>query len=218
MATFCQKLTDVNVYPYIPQLGPTVVPPVLTGAEGEYCVGSFLVYLNYNLDLTGGNRTGDLDVGATYYASGKNEDGKIVLVHWMTCITAGDRPTFGLTRGLLDSSTATPQVSSADLSPYFTIAEVEDITVVQQGLPDEPLEIILVENARGALIGTRIGTPHLTGFRIESERLSKELHVGEHRLSVNGKEVKSGKSIGLGNLTCVDAGNPSILLQEFDPR
>lgn len=65
--TFIYNVTDVNVYPYIDQ--PILVKPVVTGASGQYVVGTFGPSVGYQLYISGGEQTGALTPGAAYYAT-----------------------------------------------------------------------------------------------------------------------------------------------------
>lgn len=65
--TFIYNVIDVNVYPYIP--APIVVKPVVTGAAGQYVVGTFGPSVGYQLYIDGGQQPGKLVPGATYYAT-----------------------------------------------------------------------------------------------------------------------------------------------------
>lgn len=65
--TFTYDVTDVNVYPYIDQ--PIIVKPVITGASGQYVVGTFGPSVGYQLYIAGGEQHGGLTPGAAYYAT-----------------------------------------------------------------------------------------------------------------------------------------------------
>lgn len=65
--TFIYNVTDVNVYPFID--APIVVQPVITGASGQYVVGTFGPSVGYQLYISGGQQPGQLTPGAPYYAT-----------------------------------------------------------------------------------------------------------------------------------------------------
>jgi hypothetical protein len=65
--TFTFNVTDVNVYPFID--APIVVKPVITGASGQYVVGTFGPSVGYQLYISGGEQPGHLTPGAPYYAT-----------------------------------------------------------------------------------------------------------------------------------------------------
>lgn len=65
--TFIYNVQDVNVYPYTGI--PIPVKPVVTGAAGQYVVGTFLSSVGYQLYIAGGQQPGKLVPGATYYAT-----------------------------------------------------------------------------------------------------------------------------------------------------
>jgi hypothetical protein len=69
--TFIFNVTDVNVYPYVPRDEPIVVGPVVTGAQGQYVVGTFGPSVGYQLYISGGEQPGKLTKGASYYATAK---------------------------------------------------------------------------------------------------------------------------------------------------
>ena len=65
--TFIYNVTDVSVFPYIG--APIVVKPVITGASGQYVVGTFGPSVGYQLYISGGEQVGELTLGAPYFAT-----------------------------------------------------------------------------------------------------------------------------------------------------
>ena len=65
--TFIYNVVDVDVFPYIG--APIVVKPVVTGASGQYVVGTFGPSVGYQLDIQGGQEVGELTLGAPYFAT-----------------------------------------------------------------------------------------------------------------------------------------------------
>ena len=203
-------VTNVSVYPYIPNV-PIEVPPVITDASGTYSVGTLLTSIFYNLDLEGGERKGDLQVGSTYYALA-TADGKTFQTHWMYCLEAGSNPRFGLTKNLLKPDEV--QASAAFGDQYINLGAVENVTVTQTFRPPAIGTVTLISDGVGELIATRTGTPHLMGFRVRNTAGSL-LHVGMQRITVRGERVSDGQEVGYSNMVCTDAGNPAVFLQDF---
>ncbi|GJM09364.1 MAG: hypothetical protein DHS20C11_16400 [Lysobacteraceae bacterium] len=206
-------ISDVSVYPYIPD-APIEVPPVLTGASGTYSVGTLTTNIFYNMSLSGGDEKTPLSVGHTYYAVAKSKDGQSFQTHWMRCLTAGDAPTFGLTVNMLKPEESSVAVGSED-GPYIYLGELKDVNVSQPFRPPAIGSLSLISNAKGEWIGTRIGTPHLMGIQAENSSPSSLLHVGMDRINASGTRVSDGQLISYSNLVCVDAGNPAVFLQKF---
>lgn len=224
---------NVNVYPYIPvgPIGPAV-QAVIEDAEGTYSVGTLITQVFYNLDLHGGERKDRLQVNGTYYAVATNEQNQTFQTHWMYCLSASEKPTFGLTQNSLQGvggddthlhlhlGGARATAEAAPMGPvvqnsYITIAELEEVNVSQSFPPPAIGQIELISGAKGQLIATRTGTPHLTGFRVEGGDRTGHLYAGMKDITVSGRRVDNGEVVGLQNLSCVVPGDPAIFLQSF---
>lgn len=211
------KVHNVNVYPYIQWpphggIGP-VIPPVITGASGEYAVGTLTTHIFYNLNLEGGNHNGKLTIHGQYTATGQYENGQYFHTTWLYCTEAGDKPEFGRT-----VSVYTPYATSENLPlscpPYITLTPLTDITVSQLFPPPAVGGRVVITGASGHIIGTRTGTPHLMGAEVKGGERYGSLQPGSHWIIVTGKN-QQGDTISLGNLTCCSAGDPAIFLQTW---
>ena len=207
-----QPITNVSVYPYIPQ-APIQVQPVYEGGDGTYSVGTLLTHVFYNMDLHGGSVVGQISKGATYYAMATASDGTVFQTHWMYCLTDGDSPTFGLTKNLVNPTEVAPTIGAAD-GPYIDLGAMVDVSVSQPFKPPAIGVLGLISNANGEQISTRVGTPHLMGFKVDNPG-SNLLHKGMDRITVTGKRASDGQELTYTNLVCVDAGNPAVFLQRF---
>jgi hypothetical protein len=86
--TFDHPLTQVSVFPYTGVRVP--VKPVVTGASGEYVVGTFGLSVGYQLYLRGGQRSGRIVQGARYFALGKDaRTGEELHTHVLVAVSAG---------------------------------------------------------------------------------------------------------------------------------
>lgn len=204
---------DVSVFPYV-QNAPIEVPPVIVNSEGTYSVGTLMTHIFYNLDLSGGERKGTLQVGASYFAQASTEDGKAFETHWLYCTSNGEKPTFGLTQNLLSIRETAPSAAGSE-GPYVILAQLQNVNVGQDFRPPAIGTVELIGNARGQLIATRFGTPHLMGMRVEGGQRSSLLHVGMHRIVASGQRVDNDETIGYQGLVCVDADDPAVFLQDF---
>ena len=81
--------------------------------------------------------------------------------------------------------------------------------------PPQIGEINLIEGATGALVATRVGTPHLMGFLVDDGHRFSPLHVGMTGIVVRGQRDDNGEPITLGNLECKNPGDPAVFLQHF---
>ncbi len=223
-------VTNVSVYPYThwdPHWGVGPVQlPVITGAEGTYSVGTLITHIFYNLDLQGGKHEGTLNLGGQYYASFKTSDGGTGQTPWMYCTQGGDSPTFGRTE------TEGTQITNGDthvhlhlpptagrtplpLLDYIVIAELDDVNVSQIFPPPAIGQIELIAGAKGQLIATRFGTPHLMGIQAEGGQRSGVLHVGMERIVIVAKRTDNGQPLAMQNLVCENAGESVVFMQRF---
>lgn len=205
-----QKVHNVSVYPYIPN-APIEVKPVGVEGKGTYTVSTLTTQIFYNLDLDVLHEE-RLTVGGMYYALCTTEDGKTFQTPGMYCTDAGSSPKFGLTKNVLQPHVTQAYTVDSE-GPYIVISDLENVSVVENFKPPAIGSIEIISGAKGQLIATRFGTPHLMGIRVDGT--SSLLHEGMSGLSVGGKESGTGKTVGYNNLKCVDAGNPSVFLQDF---
>lgn len=208
---------NVNIYPYIDWpphagIGP-VIPPVIEGATGTYAVGTLTTNIFYNLNLKGGKRTGELSVHHQYVAIGQYENGSSFTTPWMFCLNDGKEPTFGRTIQMLHT-TGAPQSAGISMPPYITLGPLTDITASITLPPPAIGTIMLIENGKGNIIATRVGTPHEMGVEVTSGDRLSQLSAGLHNIMITGKN-KDGHYITMGHLTCVNPGQPAVFIQQF---
>lgn len=209
------KVKNVNVYPYIDWNGGGVGPvilPVIEGASGTYAVGTLLMSVFYNLDLDLQTQKPKLGIHQRYVAIGETEDGTPFTTPWMYCTNNSSQPEFGRTITLNKQESVAINVGS--VPPYITLGSLTDITVTQSFPPPAIGEILLIENGSGNVIATRTGTPHEMGIEVtEGNRLGK-LVAGMKNIMITGKN-KDGKTVTMGNLTCLDPNEPALFLRQF---
>ncbi|BDD06355.1 hypothetical protein [Aureibacter tunicatorum] len=206
-----QKVHNVSVYVYIPY-APIEVPPSGIDGVGEYSVGTLMTQVFYNLNLSSLNDS-KVEKGMMYYAVCTLENGSTFTTPPMYCLEAGDAPKFGLTKDLLKEGHGQPYSIEGNATPYNILADLEQVEVSYALSAPQIGTVELISNATGKLIATKIGTPHLMGFMIDGS--NPNLYPGLDNLSVCGIDVKTEKKICHGNLKCVDASNPVVLLQNF---
>ncbi|MDR7209102.1 hypothetical protein [Flavobacterium piscis] len=205
------KVKNVNVYPYIDWNGGGV-GPVIEGASGTYAVGTLLMSVFYNLDLDLQTQKPKLGIHQRYVAIGETEDGTPFTTPWMYCTNNGSQPEFGRTITLNKKDSVA--INAGSIPPYITLGPLTDITVTQSFPPPAIGEILLIENGAGNVIATRTGTPHEMGIEVtEGNRLGK-LVTGMKNIMITGKN-KDGKTVTMGNLTCLDPNEPALFLRQF---
>lgn len=212
-----QKVKNVNVYPYIDWKGGGVGPvilPVIEGASGTYAVGTLITSVFYNLDLKSATQITPLKVHQRYVAIGQTEDGTSFTTPWMFCTNAGDNPEFGRTIRLLKPEL--DAVNTEVLPEYITLGPLTDITVTQSFPPPAIGEVLLIENASGNIIATRTGTPHEMGVEVRGGDRVGTLKTGLRNIMISGKN-KDGRTVTMGNLTCLNPNDPAIFLHQFGP-
>jgi hypothetical protein len=209
------KVKNVNVYPYIDWNGGGVGPvilPVIEGASGTYAVGTLLMSVFYNLDLDVQSQKPKLGIHQRYVAIGETEDGTPFTTPWMYCTNAGSQPEFGRTITLNKQDSEAINVGS--LPSYITLGPLTDITVTQLFPPPAIGERLLIENGSGNIIATRTGTPHEMGVEVIGGNRFGKLTAGLKNIIITGKN-KEGKTVTLGNLTCLNPNEPTIFLRQF---
>ncbi|BAV05628.1 hypothetical protein SAMN05421788_108226 [Filimonas lacunae] len=210
------KVTNVKVYPYFEWHGGGVGPvilPVVDNATGSYSVGTLTTNIFYNLNLTGGQRTGTLAVHGRYFATGETEDGSPFTTHWMYCLNNSDSPTFGLTVNMRPGNTF-PTPAPIATPPYIVLSALTDITVSQVFPPPAIGQTLLITNGTGNIIATQVGTPHETGVEITTGTRVSHLIVGSKNVIITGKN-KDGSLVTLGGLTCISVDEPAVFLREL---
>lgn len=209
------KVKNVNVYPYIDWNGGGVGPvilPVIEGASGTYAVGTLLMSVFYNLDLDLQTQKPKLGIHQRYVAIGETEDGTPFTTPWMYCTNNSSQPEFGRTITLNKQESVAINVGS--VPPYITLGPLTDITVTQSFPPPAIGEILLIENGSGNVIATRTGTPHEMGIEVTEGNRLGELVAGMKNIMITGKN-KDGKTVTMGNLTCLDPNEPALFLRQF---
>jgi len=207
------KVKNVNVYPYIDWNGGGVGPvilPVIEGASGTYAVGTLRKSVFYNLDLQ--PEKSKIGIHQKYVAMGETEDGTPFTTPWMYSTNTSDELEFGrtITIGKKDSEA----INVGSLPNYIILGPLTDITVTQIFPSPAIGEILLIENGSGNIIATRTGTPHEMGIDvIKGNRLGK-LTAGMKNIMITGKN-KEGKTVTMGNLTCLDPNEPALFLHQF---
>ncbi len=211
------KVKNVSVYPYLGIPGGPVVMPVITGASGTYAVGTLGLSVFYNLNLSGGKQTGTLGLHDQYIATGEFDNGTSFTTVWMYCLEAGKAPAFGRTITTGTGDTAADSVATAQplhVPAYFRIAPLTDITVSQLFPPPAVGQVVLIQNAKGFIIASRVGTPHIMGVEVSGGRRSPLLHTGMTRIIITGK-TKDGHLYSVTNETCLSAADPAVFFRLF---
>jgi len=210
------KVKNVNVYPYVEWHGGGVGPvilPVIEGASGTYAVGTLIMSVFYNLDLNVTDKP-KLGIHQRYVAMGETEDGTPFTTPWMYCTNAGNQPEFGRTITLNQPNSEVNDLAS--VPPYITLGALTDITVSQLFPPPAIGQVLLIEGGSGNIIATRTGTPHEMGVEVKGGKRFGNLRAGAKNIIITGKNSE-GKTVTMGNLTCLDPNEPAIFLRLFGP-
>lgn len=210
------KVKNVNVYPYVEWHGGGVGPvilPVIEGASGTYAVGTLLMSVFYNLDLNVTEKP-KLGIHQRYVAMGETEDGTPFTTPWMYCTNNSNQPEFGRTITL--NQPISDAIIIGIVPPYITLGPLTDITVSQLFPPPAIGQIVLIENGSGNIIATRTGTPHEMGVEVKGGQRYGNLRAGAKNIIITGKNSE-GKTVTIGNLTCLDPNEPTIFLRQFGP-
>jgi hypothetical protein len=203
-----QPVTNVSIYPYLPDQ-PIEVPPVFVNGRGTYSVGTLTTYIFYNLDLNSGSpQHGGVTAGTRYLARGQDAQGKPFQAPWMHCLQGGETPRFGRTIHMLGQADAT--TAEPDIAYRIYLGDVNVSLYVN---PTEPLEVPLIEGGKGIatfaglLPGGRWSAVVSGGKRVN--QLSKGM-----RVTINGTNVNGGKPFHIpAVLVTEDAGDPATFLQ-----
>ncbi|WP_428231411.1 hypothetical protein [Flavobacterium sp.] len=212
------KVKNVNVYPYIDWTGGGVGPvilPIIEGASGTYAVGTLLMSVFYNLDLDLQTQKPKLGIHQRYVAIGETEDGTPFNTPWMYCTNASSQPEFGRTITLNKEDAAA--INTGGIPPYITLGPLTNITATQLFPPPAIGERLLIENGSGNIIATRTGTPHEMGIEVTGGNRVGQLAAGMKNIIITGKN-KEGKTVTLGNLTCLSPNEPALFLRQFGPE
>ncbi|GEM_PF-788518 len=219
------KVKNVNVYPYLPDPiggGPgPVVFPVIEGAEGVLTLTWLGVRIQIvSLEIEGGTRHGELYHKGNYQFAALNEEGQPENIPWLVCQNVGPRPIFSRTIGsyqLPGGGSDKQEVLSDHFTPaqgdYIDLGPLTAISVIKPFGKFMPGFEILVENGTGELIGTRTGTPHLMGVRIDTGIVG-HFEPGQTGLCFQAK-TQSGRHVYYNDLEVVSPDNPVILMQKF---
>lgn len=209
------KVKNVNVYPYVDWNGGGVGPvilPVIEGATGTYAVGTLLMSVFYNLNLDSQSQKPKLGIHQRYVAIGETEDGAPFTTPWLYCTNNSSEPEFG--RTITINKEDSVAINTGSLPEYITLGALTDITVSQLFPPPAIGQILLIENGSGNVIATRTGTPHEMGIEVTKGNRLGVLKAGMKNIIITGKN-KDGKSVTMGNLTCVDPNEPAVFLHQF---
>ncbi len=211
-------IKNVTVCAYFNPLEP-LEEVVITGASGTYSVGTLTVNVFYNLNLTSVDKLLEkLTVHGRYFATWENSDGSIFTSPWMYCTDNSKAPKFGRTVTLFDSKGETQNLGlisgSIDSTKYIKLSSLNDITVSQFYSGSAIGSKVLIENGKGNIIATKIGTPHLMGVDITEGTKVGSLIVGMKDIAISGKTDK-GESYTQTGLTVVSLGEDVVLIKEF---
>ncbi|WP_146131780.1 hypothetical protein [Chromobacterium amazonense] len=217
MTPIPSPVTQVRVYPYIPDAS-IIVPPVFTGGAGTYSVGTLTTNIFYNLDLNSGEAIhSGPHAGNHYYAVCKDSSGNDFTTPWMTCLKGGPQPQFGRTIHLLHAAhgPATDTNSNQTVSNPDIVHQIHlsDISVNAYVSATEPLMIPLIEGGQGiatfaGLLPGATWSVSVTG----GERVNP-LHVGMS-VTISGSNVSTGKPLHIpAVLVTKEIGDPAIFGQ-----
>lgn len=211
-------VTQVSIYPYIPQ-APIRVLPVLVNGAGTYSVGTLTTNIFYNLDLTSGTQeNGGVHAGLKYYAMFKDANGNETTTTWMTCLQGGPTPRFGRTVSMLGPHS---HEAEADVAAHADIAyqiHLKEIDVDMAIPPTEPLIVPLIRGGTGIATFAGLLPGGTWSVAVSGGERSNPLRNGM-RVTVRGTNIATDKPFAIpGVLVTTDAGDPAEFVQYNGPR
>jgi len=208
-----QSLTDVKLFPYYADV-PLEVPPYLTCGKADYARGTVngLAYegLKISPDMSA---HAALQTGAAYVAFGQDPDGAHIQTHWMYCTQTGPNLTLGISLNHQSPGVCAP-APYLDRSLFLSLEPLEHIFGVSSYMPSNLDVYEFKLGVSGDLIATAFGAPHAMGIRVHDPFLPPHFLTGARKLTITARSTRTGQSIGLKKLVCVQAGNPAVFLQE----
>lgn len=205
------KVSNVQIFPYIPD-APIVVPPVFVNGSGTYSVGTLTSHAFYNLDLTSGRmQNGGVQAGQRYYATFPGANGEQVTTPWMHATRGGEQPQLARTIDML-GGTIEPAAGSSDIAYQLHLT---DVYVSLHHDPREPIEIPLIEG--GTAVATFAGL--LPGgswsVSVSGGQRVNPLRVGS-AVNIRGKLINTEKPYSIpAVLVTTDAGDPAVFNQKL---
>ncbi len=207
-----QSLTDVELFPYYADI-PLEVPHCLTGGEAEYVRGTVNGLVYEGLKVSTSISCGELQTGATYVALGRDARGMQVQTHWMYCTQTAPIPTLAISHNHGTPGVFAP-APHLDRSMFVTLEPLAEIIGVSSYLPSHLDVFEFKLGTSGDLISTAFGAPHIMGIRIKDPFLPPHFLTGARRLTITARSTRTGQSIGLQDLICVQSSDPAVFLQE----
>ena len=200
-----RPVTNVSVYPYLPNI-PIVVQPVFVDGKGTFSAGSLGTHLFYNLDLSSGEpKHGGVVAGNQYYATYTDADGNPQQTPWMQAQQGGDAPKFGRTITALGG----PQTSAAPTPDIAYQLHLVDVTVSLAHDPREPIEIPLIEGAKAIASFAGLLPGGAWSVSVSGGTRPNPLAVGM-TVTISGKLANSGKGYAIpAVLSCTNDGDPA---------
>jgi hypothetical protein len=214
------NLKNVKVYPYIEFNGGGIGPvllPVIENAKGTYSFATFGRNVSYGLKLSDGKQLEKLVLHNKYFAVGEDDNGGIVTTHWMYCTDDSKTPSFGLTTQPL--TTLSPSDSNSDdftisVPPYIVLGALTDVNV-SHSFPSPAIgQTLLIANATGNIIASKVGTPHVMGVLVKGGKRFGLLLNGLKNIMITGKD-KDGNQLSFTGETCLDGRDPAIFFRLF---
>lgn len=209
-------VTQVSIYPYIPQ-APIRVLPVLVNGAGTYSVGTLTTNIFYNLDLTSGTQeNGGVHAGLKYYAVFKDANGNETTTTWMTCLQGGPAPRFGRTISMLGN---TSNDGGNDASPDIAYQiHLSGIDVDMAVPPTEPLLVPLIRDGNGIATFAGLLPGGTWSVAVSGGDRTNPLRNGM-RVTVRGINIATGTPFAIpGTLITSDAGDPAEFVQYNGPQ
>ncbi|AUH50347.1 hypothetical protein CXB49_05750 [Chromobacterium sp. ATCC 53434] len=224
MAPNPQPVTQVRIFPYIPD-SHIIVPPVFVSGAGTYAVGTLGMNVFYNLDMNSGEaQNGGPQAGSKYYAIGKTSEGKEFTTTWLTCLKGGPTPQFGrtITHGRR-ASTAAPTASDHAVSTASGFNEdiaishqvhMEDVVINAYIHPTEPLMLPLIADGKGIASYVPHGSWSIT---VTGGERVNPLQVGM-RVTAHGTNVATGKPFFIPAVLVTESTTePAVFIEGYRP-
>lgn len=208
------KVSNVQIYPYIPGV-PIRVLPVFVDGSGTLSFGTLATHLFYDLSLLSGRaQDGGAHAGQSYYATYSGENGQTITTPWMYCCRGGDAPQFGRTIDLLGSGGGMAP-SDASGSPDMAYQlHLTDVFVSMYHDPREPIEIPLIEGATALATFAGLLPGGSWKVTVDGGKRVNSLQMGA-RVTIAGKQANTGRHYAIpAVLVTTNAGDPAQFVEQ----
>lgn len=210
-----QHLLQISVFPFYRGI-PIEVEPVLQNGTGTYVSGQLMGHSFHSLAFDNAGEISDLEIGCTYSCIARTQKGAHVHTHWLYCTENGPLLHFGVVRNwakLNSYAPLSPLLGAETEGLLVKLEELFDLVAILQ-MPGAVGGLAQVQiGIRGWLVMAKVTTPQTIGILVEKPTLPPMFPEGADAIAVSAKSKRTLQSVTLEGLTCVEAGDPALLLK-----